>query len=152
GWRGKKGIRFGGTGNEGEGALCPFGVWGRFMPADTIAVSTHSAVIDRRYNPPSVRVAHFCQGRCERALPCLKVNMQLFEQTTHSRVLEEYEFCFADHDLLMAVPHLVCIVRPVLRSLRPHDVHSFRLLLHLDDCLLRREDEIVTGLQDGPRG
>src|SRR5262249_37180669 len=89
---------------------------------------------------------------CERALPCLKVNMQLFEQTTHSRVLKEYEFCFADHDLLMPIPHMVCIVRPLLRRFRPHDVHSFKLLLHLDDCLLPREDEIVTGLQDGSRG
>src|SRR2546422_5925754 len=48
----------------------------------------------------------------------------------------------------MPVADMIGIVRPILRSLRPHDIHGFWSLLDSNDCPLGLEDHAVAFLQD----
>src|SRR5947207_9913461 len=82
----------------------------------------------------SVRVPDVCQCRRKRPLIVFKMDAQLFEQAAYSGILKENEFRVSDHDLLMPITNVICIVGPFLRSLRPNDVDSLRRLLNLDDC------------------
>src|SRR5882762_3718683 len=48
----------------------------------------------------------------------------------------------------MPVTHVIGIIRPILWSLRPHDIHGLRSFLDFNDRSLCLEDHAVASFQD----
>ena len=99
-----------------------------------------------------MRVTDVRQRRRERPLGVFKGNVELFEQTPYSRILQKDQFGFANHDLLVPVAHMIGVIRPLLRSMRPHHVHRFRSFPNADDGSFRSENHAVAFLKDCSAG
>ena len=80
------------------------------------------------------------KGRRKRTFARFKMDMQLFKQTSYGGILQEDEFVFADHDMLMPITNVIGVIRPFLRRFWPHDVHGLRRFTNPDDRPLRTEN------------
>lgn len=89
-----------------------------------------------------------CQGSGERPLIRVKVNVQLFKQAANCRILQKDEFGFANHDLLMAVAHVVGIVGPLPRGPWANDEYRLQSLFNGDNGPLGRQHHAVAPLQN----